>query len=363
MGTRKSGKIPMGLRIFLILISSLIALVLLSAAGITVAVSYFNAPPDGMPLRNGNFAGARLEESGTVLFEVREGETAFQVGRRLEQAGLIRNRLFWDLLSRYEKDYLKAGTYRLTVPASQTELRAVMVEGRTILLRVTIPEGVTLRKAAAIMDQSGICTGDNFLAAASDPNIVAGYKIPAKTMEGYLYPETYFFPGSFPADRVIRTMADTFFTRIHEIAPESEQLSPQELNNMVILASIVEREYRVAEEAPIMAGVFYNRMRINMSLESCATVEYIITEIQGKPHPRVLYYADIEIKNPYNTYVNAGLPPGPISFPGKVALSAVFYPAKTEYLFFRLVDEAAGKHYFSKTLDAHIKAGALFVKG
>jgi len=363
LGTRKSRKVPAGLRVFLMLTSSLIILVLLAAAGFAAAVSYFNAPPAGTPLKNGNYAGARLEESGTVLFEVREGETAFQVGRRLEQAGLIKNRLFWDLLSRYEKGYLKAGTYRLAVPASQTELRAVLVEGKTILLRVTIPEGVTLRKAAAIMDQSGICAGDDFLEAASDPNIIAGYKIPAKTMEGYLFPETYFFPGSFPADRVIRTMADTFFTRVREIAPESERLSPRELNDAVILASIVEREYRVAEEAPVMAGVFYNRMKINMSLESCATVEYIITEIQGKPHPRVLYYADIEIKDPYNTYVNSGLPPGPISFPGKVALSAVFHPAKTDYLFFRLVDEAAGKHYFSKTLDAHIRAGALFVKG
>jgi UPF0755 protein len=158
-------------------------------------------------------------------------------------------------------------------------------------------------------------------------------------------------------------MADTFFDRVREISPESNDLSPKALNDVIILASIIEREYRVEEEAPIMAGVFYNRIKINMSLESCATVEYIITEIQGKKHPTVLYYEDIEIKDPYNTYVNPGLPPGPISFPGKAALNAVFHPAQTDYLFFRLIDEKAGKHYFSKTLDAHIKAGALFVKG
>ena len=351
-----------GIRFLLILVGSLIILALLGAAGLAWAASYFNAPPRENPLTRGNYPGAILEEEGTVLFEVREGETAAAVGRRLERAGLIKSSLFWNILARVEKDHLKAGTYRLTIPAAQTELRAVLVEGRQVLLRVTIPEGVTLKKAAAIIGQSNICGADDFLAAASDPSIIAAYRIPGTTMEGYLYPETYFFPSSFPAERVVRTMADTFFERIREIAPESEALSPQELNDIVILASIVEREYRVEDEAPIMAGVFYNRMKINMSLESCATVQYVITEIQGKPHPYVLYYEDIAIKDPYNTYINAGLPPGPISFPGKTALDAAFHPDKTDYLFFRLVNEAAGRHYFSKTLDAHIKAGALFVK-
>ena len=357
------GTIPKSLRVILIVFSSLIAGALLLAFGLVWAAMHFNSAPDGPPLSRGSLAGARLEDPATVIFDVREGESAVAVGRRLEQAGLIRSRLFWDLLSRYEKEFLKTGTYRIPVPSSQTEIRSILVEGRQILLRVTIPEGVTLKKAAAIIGGTGICSGEDFLDAAADQNILRSYQIPGTTMEGYLYPETYFFPGAYPADRVIRTMADTFFDRVREIAPESTELGPKELNDAVILASIVEREYRVEEEAAIMAGVFYNRIKINMSLESCATVEYIITEIQGKPHPSVLLYADIEIKDPYNTYVNRGLPPGPISFPGRAALNAVFRPAETDYLFFRLVDEKAGRHYFSKTLDAHIKAGALFVKG
>jgi len=351
-----------GLRIFLGIVGSLAVLVLLLAVGIAAAARYCNAPPEERPLAGGDLAGAKLEEAGTVLFEVKEGESAYGVGQRLEQAGLIKTRYFWNILSRLEKNYLKAGTYRLVVPASQTAIRAALVEGKQVLLRVTIPEGVTLKKAAAIMDNSGICSGEDFLAAAADKSIINSYRIPNQTMEGYLYPETYFFPGSFPAERVIRTMADTFFARIREIAPESESLSPKELNDIIILASIVEREYRVSDEAPIMAGVFHNRIKIDMALESCATVQYIITEIQGKPHPYVLYFEDIAIKHPYNTYINSGLPPGPISFPGRVALDAAFHPAETDYLFFRLVNEAAGRHYFSKTLDAHIRAGALFVK-
>jgi UPF0755 protein len=360
-------KLPKGLRLLFALLSSLIAGILLLAAALAGAAVYFNAPPKEKPVwtasGSGGFPGIQYDDSGAVLFEVREGESAYGVGQRLEQAGLIKSRYFWNVLSRVEKDYLKTGAYRLVIPASQTEIRSALVEGKQVLLRVTIPEGITLKKAASILEEAGICPAENFLASASDRAIIESYHIPNETMEGYLYPETYFFPAAYPADKVVRTMADTFFDRVREIAPESANLSPRELNDIIILASIVEREYRVADEAAIMAGVFYNRMRISMSLQSCATVEYIITEIQGKPHPLVLYNVDIEIKDPYNTYIIEGLPPGPISLPGRTALNAAFHPADTDYLYFRLVDEAAGRHYFSKTLDDHIKAGALFVKG
>ena len=342
------------------------ALLLLGAGALAGAALYCNAPPETPRWlaagTDSGFAGISAD-AGAVLFEVREGESAYAVGHRLEQAGLIRTRWFWNVLSRVEKDYLKTGAYRIDFPAPQTEIRSALVEGRQVLLRVTVPEGVTLKKAAAIIEAAGVCSAEAFLAAASDRTLVETYKIPGETLEGCLYPETYFFPGSYPAEKVVRTMADTFFGRLKEIAPESASMSPGELYGKIILASIVEREYRVDDEAPIMAGVFANRMKIQMSLESCATVEYIITEIQGKPHPHVLYNIDIEIKHPYNTYVNPGLPPGPISLPGRTALDAAFHPADTDYLFFRLVDEAAGRHYFSKTFDDHIKAGALFVKG
>jgi UPF0755 protein len=158
-------------------------------------------------------------------------------------------------------------------------------------------------------------------------------------------------------------MVNNFFSRIGEIDEKTLSMPPEELNRLVILASIVEREYRLEEEAPVMAGVFFNRMNIGMALQSCATVEYIITEIQGKPHPEVLSTRDTEIRDPYNTYIRPGLPPGPISSPGAVALKAVLSPVKTGYLYFRLVEPASGRHYFSGTLDEHIKAGKLYLKG
>jgi UPF0755 protein len=318
------------------------------------------APGSGVSFEDETEAAS---SSGTLLFEVTEGESAYSVGRRLEQAGLIKTRYFWNFLSRVNSEYVKAGTYRLRYPASQTELRAALVEGMQVLLRVTIPEGITLKKASLIIGESKICLPESFLAAASDKEILEEYAVPGESMEGYLYPDTYFFPAGYPAGRVVRTMADTFFDRIHEIESESAKMTPEELNKIIIIASIVEREYRVPDEAPLMAGVFFNRIAIGMSLQSCATVEYIITDIFGKPHPRVLYNSDIEIQHPYNTYVIPGLPPGPISFPGKTALNAAFHPTESKYLYFRLVDEAAGRHYFAGTLDDHIRAGQLFVKG
>ena len=188
------------------------------------------------------------------------------------------------------------------------------------------------------------------------------YNIPGAIMEGYLYPDTYLFPLNYPAVKVVTTMADNFFKRLYEINSQAQTMTAREINDCITIASIVEREYRISDEASLMAGVFYNRLRIGMALQSCATVEYIITEIQGRPHPQILLNRDLEIQNPYNTYIRPGLPPTPISAPGETALKAAFYPKKTEFLYFRLIDLPSGEHYFSRTLDDHIRAGALYVK-
>ena len=139
-------------------------------------------------------------------------------------------------------------------------------------------------------------------------------------------------------------------------------LSSQELFDVVRLASIVEREYQVASEAPLIASVFKNRLDRNIGLYSCATIEYIITEIQGKPHPEIITNKDLKIENPYNTYMWRGLPPGPISNPGLVALTAVAHPAQTDYFYFRLIDPQTGTHHFSKDFEEHIDVGNLYTK-
>ncbi|MDR0389188.1 MAG: endolytic transglycosylase MltG [Spirochaetaceae bacterium] len=323
---------------------------------------YLNLPPGDAPVIPAGVDTMSFADNGDLVIDVRSGESAGSVGRRLEDAGVIKSALLWSLLFHTSKDTIKAGVYGLSLPLSQLEIRSILVSGRQLLVRVMFPEGGTLKKSAHILEEAGICSAGEFLAAAGDEAVRESYGVIGQTMEGYLYPDTYLFPRAYPAEQVVRTMADTFFKNLALIEPGALALSREELNRAVIIASIVEREYRLAAEAPLMAGVFYNRLRIGMALQSCATVEYVITEIQGRPHPELLYNRDIEIRDPYNTYIRPGLPPGPISAPGGTALTAAFFPESSNYLYFRLVDPGAGRHYFSQTLDDHIKAGLLYVK-
>ena len=361
---------PKAIRWFIKFLCVIITLVIFLFALAVGGFVYFNAPPEGKaePLENAISLNDDDDGSlnGSLILEVKSGETASAVGVRLENAGVIKSRYFWNLLFKLDKEQIKTGTYRIELPASQMEIRSILINGDQLLVKVTVPEGVTLKKIARILEDAQIANAEAFLKAAASREILDTYNIPGASMEGYLYPDTYFFPLNYPAAKIVATMADTFFKRLEEIAPEAfgpQAISAEELNTRVIIASIVEREYRIAEEAPLMAGVFFNRQKIGMALQSCATVVYVITEVLERPHPEVLYSRDLEIKNPYNTYLRAGLPPGPISAPGKTALRAAFTPASSNYLYFRLVDAGAGEHYFSMTLDDHIRAGTFFIKG
>jgi UPF0755 protein len=321
---------------------------------------HFNAAPTLPPTGS---EGVTVTDSATVVIEIYEGESSVAAGRRLFNSGVIKSVLFWEILSRLEPEYIKTGVYQIDFPVSQIALHKILRNGKQQLLRVTVPEGATLRKTAAILEEAGICSAATFLQAAGNHALLNEYHIPGETMEGYLYPDTYLFQSNYPAELVVRKMADTFFSRLNEMNIDVNTLDRNELYEKVTLASIIEREYRVADEAAVIAGVFQNRLKRGMRLESCATVEYIITEIEGKPHPSRLFNRDIQIQNPYNTYVRAGLPPGPIAAPGAVALRAAFAPEDNDFLFFRVADANSGRHYFSKNFDEHISAGELLVKG
>jgi len=349
------------IRVFFKFLSAIIALAMVVLAIVLGLAVYFNSPPERAPFPLEE--SMRLEKDGELFIEIRDGESASSVGRRLETAGVIRNQYFWYLLFRLDNEQIKTGSYKFELPASQIKIRSILTGGEQILVKVTIPEGVTLKKTAAILEEAGICGAEKFLAASSSKEFLDVYHVPCPTMEGYLFPDTYLFPLGYPASKVVQTMADTFYSRLESIYPKAGSMSAEELNTRVVVASIVEREYRVPEEAPLMAGVFFNRLKIGMALQSCATVVYVITEIQGKPHPEQLFNRDLEIRDPYNTYLRPGLPPGPISAPGETALKAAFYPSSSDYLYFRLTDLNTGRHYFSRTLDDHIQAGNLYVKG
>ncbi len=298
-------------------------------------------------------------------FIIEKGHSLSQVAFDLKVQGYIRSDLLFKLIGRFKgtENAMKSGIYEIPPGSTTLRIHDYLVQGRQKLEKVTIPEGLTVSKIAGYIAAQGIAKEDDFIKAAGNPEILSRYGISASSLEGFLYPDTYYFPKDFPPEKVVAHMVDTFFTKLEKIYPEHDTLSGEELFDRVIVASIVEREYRVPEEAPLIASVFYNRIDLNIALGSCATVEYVITEEQGKPHPKFLNYSDLEIVSDYNTYLFPGLPPGPISNPGETALRAAFFPEESDFLYFLLQDTESGRHYFSRTYTEHNRAKSLYLKG
>lgn len=346
-GKRGSGALrALGAILILLLIVSALA-----ATALIVAFAQYDAPTGRLP-------------ADGLAFEVRSGETGDGVARRLEREGAIRSSLQFRVLVRLRGAAAapKAGTYTIRPTLRASEILALLASGRQDLVRITIPEGLALSKVAMRLEAAGIAGAESFRAAATEPGLLTELGIPAPSAEGYLFPDTYLFERNTSGERVLKTMVGAFREVLALELPEALELSAADLHERVVLASIVEREYRAPDEARLMAGVFYNRLKIRMPLQSCATVVYVITEELGKPHPEVLLYRDLEIPSPFNTYRSGGLPPAPIANPGLVALDAALRPATTDYLYFRLVDSAAGRHKFSVTYDEHEGAAPLAVK-
>lgn len=293
--------------------------------------------------------------SATVMFTVPRGASVMTIVTDLHDAGLIRASRFGYFYARFRGLTLKAGTYRLSPGMRTSSILEYIHSGKQEYLKVTVPEGLTLSKTARHLEDAGVVDADEFITAAKDPALLAKYHIPGATAEGYLFPDTYFFSYDTDATEVVALMIDTFFSKLADL--ESVPTDPAKLHELIVLASVVEREYRIHDEAPLIASVFSNRVKIGMGLQSCATVEYIITEIQGREHPTRLTLGDLAIQSEYNTYLWAGYPPGPICSPGLVALDAAFNPAQTKYLYFRLTDPETGSHTFTRSLDEHVEAG------
>ena len=302
--------------------------------------------------------------SGGVRFTIEKGLPLKEIAFNLRQADLIKSSHFFRLLAKLKKveGAVKSGVYDIPEGTSTLSILELLVEGRQQLTKVTIPEGKTLRKTAEILEKHNILSADTFIETAARRDIIEAYDIPGESLEGFLFPDTYFFPEEYEAERVVEIFLQNFYTNLDKIYPSWEDLAPDELEQKITMASIIEREYRVAAEAPLIASVFYNRLSKNIGLNSCATIEYIITEIQGGEHPEYLTYRDLEIDSAFNTYKWAGLTPHPICSPGPVALRASFHPADTDYYYFVLKDPASGSHHFSKTNDEHIEAKRLYVK-
>lgn len=300
------------------------------------------------------------ENSISLHLKIEQGESARKIAALLQKEKIIKNKDAFYLLARFPKlgslvsgqepqvFCVKAGVCDLKSSMDAGQIYKELSAGHEELISVSIPEGLTVTKIAARLQSAGICSSESFIAAA-------------KGLEGFLFPDTYSLAPESDAKKVVQIMTENFYKKISEIPSLNALTADKEkLRKTVTLASIIEREYRSADEAPLIASVFTNRIKKGIGLYSCATVEYVITEVLGRPHPDIITYDDLKIQSPYNTYINAGLPPAPICNPGLVALKAAAEPANTDFYYFQLMDEAAGRHVFTKTLSEHVEQGAIF---
>ncbi len=300
-----------------------------------------------------------------ITFSVGRGDSLTVITGKLYEQGLIKNELIFKLYGRYEKldSKLKEGEYKLSPSLNVKQIYSLLIEGRQELVSVTIPEGYTARKISKILEDKGVVKADDFLNAIKSEKILQYYNIPFKSAEGFLYPDTYSFQEDYPAILVVESFIKNFYKNLKEIYPSYNKLTSEQLGEKVILASIVEREYKSVTEVKTIASVFYNRLNINMMLQSCATVMYVLTEELGQAHRDRLYFEDLEVVSPYNTYLNLGLPPGAISNPGYNALDAAFHPDSTDYIFFVVRDRVKGLHRFSSKYSDHEAARLDYLSG
>ncbi|AWG43062.1 endolytic transglycosylase MltG [Candidatus Borreliella tachyglossi] len=293
-------------------------------------------------------------------FEVQKGWGVKKIAGELKRQGLIRSEKLLIAISYLfgsDKNF-KEGKYLISSNCSTFDVYKEILKGSPVLdIGITIPEGYTSRRIALKLNKFGIIEDiQNFVDLINDIRFISEFGLSYESLEGFLFPDTYKFYRGMDMKEIIRVFVGNFFSKLVSIGIDYRSYSSEELYNRVIIASIVEREYRVKTEAAVMASVFYNRISSNMPLQSCATIEYIITEELKKPHPKRIYFADLEIKSDYNTYVNKGYPPSPISNAGSVSLRAAFFPDSTNYLFFVVKDPKAGTHKFSSHYRDHLLA-------
>jgi len=295
------------------------------------------------------------ERSMPHQFHIAPGEPLTLTSQRLADEHLVRNPLVFRWLYQvWQGDgTFPSGTF--SVPGGMTARDAAVFfrHAQPLQVKVTIPEGWTATKIARLLEEKQIVSASDFMAVVLHPEVLGPLGQGLGSLEGRLFPDTYLFPLATPAVDVARALAQTFKDRTSLWV---SRFSAQEWDRRIVLASIVEREYRAPEEAPLIASVFANRLEKGIALGSCATIEYILTEILGRPHPKRIFFVHTEIPSPYNTYLNKGLPPGPIANPGMTALRAAFEPAATDYLYFVVADAAKGTHTFSSNYSQHEKA-------
>ncbi len=293
-------------------------------------------------------------QSEKIVVEVKPGPFK-NVIDDLYEKGLIRNKRLISRIATFTKADQKAkmGEYELTTDMWPHQILNVIVSGKSLQRSFTIQEGLNIFEIANVIELNKIATKEEFLKLVRDEKFIQDLiGIKAPSLEGYLYPDTYFYTKGMPLERIVRVMVGHFRSVIKEVAPHLEN-DKAKLHKVVILASMIEKETGAPEERPTISSVFHNRIKKKMRFQSDPTILYGMAVERGEL-VRNIRRKDILAKTPYNTYTVNGLPVGPIANPGKESIVATLSPAKTEYLFFVSMNE--GRHYFSKTYKEHNEA-------
>lgn len=285
--------------------------------------------------------------SKETFVEIAPGSSTARIGEELESAGVVRSRFAFVAMRWVERGTLKAGEYRFDHPAPATETYDRIRRGDVYTIAVTIPEGANIFDIAARFEQAGFGDRQSFLdAEAAQADLVRDLDPQAKSLEGYLFPDTYRFARKATPAAILTTMVKRFRTETAELGLK------QDVHRVVTLASLVERETAVDGERPLVASVFDNRLAKQMPLMTDPSVIYGL-ELDGRWRGQI-YASDLKFDTPYNTYVHAGLPPGPVANPGARSLRAAMEPARTDYLYFVAAGaDAQGKSLFASTLEEH----------
>ncbi len=301
----------------------------------------------------GNLFAIRSHKIGVRTLYVPKGATLQAIARKLEEKGLIRNRTFFILASKIllSDRKIMAGEYIFPEDTNVFGIISSFKEGKVYFKRVTIPAGYTVEQIGRLLERDGIVSKTEFLTAVKDRDLIKLLGVEdINSLEGFLYPDTYYFLKDEDARDIVKKMIGRFK---HVFTPQMAMRAIElnmSIKNIITLASIVEKEAAIDRERPIIAAVFYNRLKRNMPLQSDPTVIYAL----GNRFRGNLKKVHLLIRSPYNTYKKRGLPPGPICSPSIKSIKAVLYPANVDYLYF--VSKNNGTHYFSRTLREHNRA-------
>lgn len=297
------------------------------------------------------------DDTSIVKFVIESGEGGGEISSNLKEAGLIRNSLSFIIYLNIERlgDNLQAGEYIIAKNLSVPEVASIITTGNIVEEKLTFPEGWTIKKIAERLSANNISSSIDFINATKkdyDYEILKDKPV-GVDLEGYLYPDTYFFSEEETAESVVKKMLENLDKKLTDDHISQAKAKGYNIHELLTLASIVEREVADPKDRKMVAGVFQNRLDIGMALESCATIQYITGENKSQ-----FTYEETRIVDPYNTYINSGLPPGPVGSPSIEAIEAVLNPIKTSYLYFL---SANGETYYSRTLDEHNQKKSLYL--